>query len=385
MAASPLSDSHLFPTKEQELVLQAALGTGAAAIEAFRTWRQGIDLEAEFDRGSFRLMPLLYQNLQRLGLRDPLLPRLKGIYRMAWYENHVLLHRTRPVVARLAEEEIPTLLVKGLPLILAYYRNHAVRPMADLDVVVQPADARRAIGILEASGWKRNERASDEDLYYRHSMQFIHPEKGELDLHWRLMFETCNDAADQHFWSAARPLDFDGVATLQLDPTDTLLHVVVHGMRWNPEPPIRWIPDAVTVLREAGTAIDWSRLVTFAQAQKLTHRLHLGLHYLAERGFAEIPATALEALMGTRTTLTERIENTVALHDRERMYEHPLVKNWVIFADYCRSHRATGPVDFMVGLTHYVRYRWNVRGRSEILPVVAQGLARRVAGRMRGR
>jgi hypothetical protein len=377
-------DSQLFPSARQELVLKAAFGDGRDGMEAFEAWRKGVNLDDEFDRGSFRLMPLLYQNVQRLGLRDPLMGRLKGIYRMAWYENHQLFHRTLPVVARLAAEGIPTLLVKGVPLVVGYYRNHAVRPMADLDLVVRTTHVRKSIDILEAAGWKRNERASDEDVFYRHSMQFLHPDRGELDLHWHLLFEACTEQADDHFWSASRALEVEGVKTRQLCPTDMLLHIVVHGIRWNPEPPIRWIPDAVIILRTAGKDIDWHRLVTSARAMKLTHRLHLGLRYLADRGFVDMPRETLDALRGSPTTMVERIENTVALHDRDAMYEHLLLKNWVIFADYCRRDSENGPIGFLIGLSHYLRYRLDMKGRSEILPALVKGMARRIARRVHG-
>jgi len=377
-------DSQLFPSTQQELVLKAALGDEHEAIAAFEAWRKDIDLDGEFDRGTFRLLPLLYQNLQRLALRDPLMGRLKGIYRMAWYENHQLFHRTLPVVARLAAEGIPTLLVKGVPLVVGYYRNHAVRPMADLDLVVRTAHVRKSINILEGAGWKRNERASDEDVLYRHSMQFLHPDTGELDLHWHLLFEACTAQADDHFWSASRELDVEGTRTRQLCPTDMLLHIVVHGIRWNPEPPIRWIPDAAVILRTAGTDIDWNRLVTSARAMKLTYRLHLGLHYLADRGFADLPRDVLNTLRDSPLTMVERIENTVALHDRDAMYEHLLLKNWVIFADYCRRDGKKGPFGFLFGLSHYLRYRLDMKGRSEILPALVKGMVRRMARRIDG-
>ena len=309
--------------------------------------------------------------------------RLKGIYRMAWYENHRLVHRTVPALQLLNQNGIETMAVKGLPLIVDYYRNFAVRPMADLDVVVRTNQARRSIALLEAAGWKRNERASDEDLLYRHSMQFLHPEKGELDLHWHLLYEACAEAADEHFWSESKPLAIDGTTSRQLAPTDTLLHIVVHGIRWNPEPPIRWIPDAAVVLRRKDLSIDWGRLVETARMLKLSHRLGLGLQYLSDNGLAPVPGHVLDQLRRQPITLVERIENWIALHDRDRMYDHPLLKYWVIFADYCRREVNGGFAGFAVGLSHYLRYRLGLRGRGEVVRELIQGASRRIARRVR--
>ncbi|HUZ71434.1 MAG TPA: nucleotidyltransferase family protein [Stellaceae bacterium] len=371
--------SYLWPSCQQTLLLIAATSEGTDAVTCFRKWRHSVDLDADFDRGTYRLLPLVYDNIRRLGVQDPLMGRLKGVYRMSWYENHVLFDKVRPIVSHLEENGVRTLLLKGVPLVLTYYRNPAVRPMADVDIVVPPAQVRRAIAAIEALGWRRNESASDDDLKYRHSMQFTDRKDLQFDLHWHFLYEACNGDADEFFWASALPLDFGGVPTLQLDAEAMLIHVVLHGIRWNAEPPIRWIPDALSILRREACRFDWERVIAFAAAQRLTHRLGLGLHYLADRHGAPIPPKVLSCLQRARVTLLERIENTVVLRDRERIYANPLGKQWVIFVEYCRWTAATGPIDFVVGLSHYVRYRWKLKGRMELVPTIFRGLRRRFA------
>ena len=74
-----------------------------------------------------------------------------------------------------------------------------------------------------------------------------------LDLH-RYALEQL--ASDEPFWSAAVEIDVMGVRTRALAPTDQLLHVVAHGGRWNPVPPVRWIADAELIRRSAPGGID---------------------------------------------------------------------------------------------------------------------------------
>src|SRR5262249_32937094 len=152
---------------------------------------------------------------------------------------------------------------------------------------------------------------------------------------------------------------------------------VLHGMRANRWPPIRWIPDALIVLRRASD-IDWDHVVTFARRHRLTHRLGFGLSVLAEKYGAPVPATVIDALRAAPTSLLERLENSVVLRDSRRLYSHPITKQWCIFADYLRVARRRDPIGFIADLPHYLRYRWRLRGRSEILPVVLRGLARRL-------
>jgi hypothetical protein len=370
--------SVLWPSAEQELLLKAAIGPEAAARDAFLAWKRVVDLDAEVDPGTYGLLPLLYDRLRHLGVDDPLMARLKGIYRRSWYETHSLLHAVRPVVATLEAQGIPTLLLKGVPLALTWYRAIGQRSMADLDLTVHPEQARAAIRVVTGLGWVRDPRASDDALDYRHSMLFRNHNGFELDLHWHIMFEACSAAADAAFWGRAEPLDLRGVATRRLGAADMLLHTVIHGLRANPWPPIRWIPDALAVLNRDAAALDWDAMLAFARDHRLTHRLGLGLRTLADRYGAPVPAPLLLALRAERTSLLERIENTVVLGDTGRLFDNAVTKQWVIFADYCRVAPRRDPVGFTAGFSHYLRYRWNLRGRREIVPVVLRGIARRL-------
>jgi len=369
----------LWPTPEQALILAASVGPEPAAADAFRAWSRGVDLNADFSREIFRLLPLVYDRMRRLGVDDPLMGRLKGVYRFAWYRTHAMLNRVAPVVAALRADGIDMLMLKGVPLLFTYYRNHAVRPMADIDVLVPVDQARRAMATLARLGWHRIETASDDDLQFRHAMLWRNAHGDEIDLHWHGLFETRDAAADRDFWSGSRPFDFAGIATRQLDPALMVAHLVVHGMRHNPEPPIRWIADTMTVLREETNQLDWPRLLAFARRHRLTYRLSLGLDYLATAFSAPVPAEILTQLRASRVSLTERIENTVVLRDQARLYDNALTKQWVIFADYLRCQQARGPFDFLVGLSHYLRYRWRLRGRREIPAIVLRGSLRRLA------
>ena len=78
------------PSAAQRLLLEAALGDGEAAVAAAREWSLLVDLD-RIDFGSFRLLPLLVRNLERLDIELPSSDRLRGIYRRCWYRNQVLL------------------------------------------------------------------------------------------------------------------------------------------------------------------------------------------------------------------------------------------------------------------------------------------------------
>jgi hypothetical protein len=374
----------LWPSREQDLVLRAALLDGDAALSAFREWTGGIDLEGDFDLATFRLLPLLYDNLRKLGVKHPLLGRLKGAYRLAWYKNHKLFDDMRPIMAALTHAGIRTMLLKGAPLVLNTYRSHALRPMSDIDVLVPTGQVGRAIEVLGGAGWRPYNPTSADFFRYRHALCLIDDEERELDLHWRCLFELAGPGDDDFLWSRARPLDFHGIATLAPDPTSHLIVTIVHGLRWNPAPPIRWIPDAMTMLRSHADEVAWADVVAFAKERCLSYRLHLGLSYLRQRFDAPIPAAVLTELGRVRLSMLERIENPVVLQDLRSRYSPPMASWWIMLAEYCRYARGTGLLAFVVGFSHYLRYRWKLRGRLEIPGVVLRGVVKRLRRQVEG-
>jgi hypothetical protein len=251
--------------------------------------------------------------------------------------------------------------------------------MSDFDVAVRREHLPRALAILKESGWTLDTDTSADSLKYFHAVLCLHGSR-QLDLHYHFLRECLTPAADQWFWSDVETVTFQGIQALQLAPTALLFHTLMHGVRWNEEPPIRWIPDALSVLRQRGGEVDWERLLAFADSQRLTYRLALGLTYLAEHFAVELPESVRTHLDQYRQGVLERITNTAVLGDMTRLYAHPLTKPWVMFTEYCGLAESTDPFRLLWSFSHYLRYRWKLRGRLEIIPTVFNGLMRRLVG-----
>jgi hypothetical protein len=298
------------PTPTQELLLRAALLSGAEAAGAWSQWRACADLD-HLDPGCFRLLPLLYHNLKAQGACDPLMNKLKGIHRMAWCKNQDLLERFALLLTALHEERIGTMVLKGAAVTLLHYRDHGLRPMQDLDILVRPEAAPAAVALLERLGWKpqralpQGGRASFFETI--HSISFANAAGRECDLHWHVLTECCYPRADDDFWEASAPLDMHGARTRALCPADQLLHVCVHGARWNAVVPIRWVADAMVILRTS-PELDWHRLVAQARERRIVLPLRETLQYLRDLLNAPLPAGALEELASLPVRLVERME-----------------------------------------------------------------------------
>jgi hypothetical protein len=54
-------------------------------------------------------------------------------------------------------------------------------------------------------------------------------------------------------------------------------------------------------------------------------------------------------------------------------------QQWVSFSEYVRKARPETPWEFLIGYTHYLRYRWGLQGRMEAVPMAVDALKRRLA------
>lgn len=302
-----VSKDALLPDPAQEVLLRSALATEDAAIaDCFEQWLRLVPFDAYHDEGTYRLLPMVWSRLSQAGIGHPLLPRLKGLFRNSWVRSTQRIARASELLTLFDREGIATLVGKGLPLALDFYDAPALRPMNDIDIVVPLEAAQRASALLEREGFRSDRIRWSSECRLRHALLHRDPGGAEVDLHWHVLFDCPNRRADAHFWDNAVPFAVGEARTLRPSATDLLLQVVVHGLRPNAAPPVRWVADAAMIIR-SGEGVDWQRLQAFAKEQRLAGRLALGLSYLRDRFGIDVPAATITAL-AARPSLFERFE-----------------------------------------------------------------------------
>jgi hypothetical protein len=110
-------------------LVRAALLDGKPALAAWARARQDPDC---IDDAPYWILPQLYRNLSALGVDDPAMARLKGVYRHAWAGNQLELDRARALVENAGATPI---LVGGIPLCLLYYGDAGARPVGAAEIV----------------------------------------------------------------------------------------------------------------------------------------------------------------------------------------------------------------------------------------------------------
>ena len=298
-----------WPTWQQELLLRAALLKGKDSIEAWERWKSSVDIE-HLDIGSHRLLPHLYRNLQDQGVKDPQMSKFKDVYRQTWRHNELLFHHVSSLLLAFRDGGIETIVLKGAAVALLHYKDCGLRPMNDFDVMVRVKQTRAAIDLMKKLGWnpipRSPEALTESYLSIVNSHGFTHNSGRECDLHWHLFPEGCQADADNDFWDQSVPFHVHGVSTRSLAPTDQLLHVCVHGAEWNPIPPLRWVADAMMIMKTS--LIDWDRLIAQAQKRLLILPLRDTVDYLHHQLSAPVPPEILQSLYKMQASRLERAE-----------------------------------------------------------------------------
>lgn len=356
----------LSPTSEQRLLLRAALLEGDAGREAWTQWRTHADLD-RLDAGSRRLLPQLYRNLPPEAAGDPLVEKLKGVYRHAWSANGVALQAAGRALGALAQAGVRTAVVDGTALVLRWYGDHGARLIDSIAIMVPVEDVPEASLALARKGW--GSRAwmpgSRPGPYAGH----VHlPGPGRpVDLLWDPFPEGCTPEIHQLFWADAVPTEMVGVPSATLAPTDELLRICVRAARWDADPPFRRLADAMILLRSDGDRVDWARLSDLALRARTRPSVLISLSLLRDLLHAPVPPDTIERLETEPLGLMEQVEQVVRQAPRARLGRLPdlIFRYWRQAAPEFAGARPPG-------LARYLQGAWGVR-RLWQLPVVAIG------------
>jgi hypothetical protein len=282
------------------------------------------------------------------------------------------------VLEALARIVAPAIVLRGAALSILFYRDAGVRPMADLDMLVETPRVTSVVDGLRRRGWRTPTESLRERLRFDHSLRLENEAGHAVVIHWHAFPEGRHDAADAALWGRAVTVELLQQRACALAPSDSLLHTVVGGVGPRPTAAIRWIPDTMAILRATPDAIDWDELAMVAEQRRLGLRLSRGLQYLRELLDAPIPPAALQRLTRARCSRLERVEYrgltaTGPPDGHRRMFgSFP--------ATLVRYLRAAAPRSFVrtaIGLPDYLRYHYAVPSRSQLILLILRQIGRR--------
>jgi hypothetical protein len=266
----------------ERLLLRAAVADDPVARDSYRAWRAVQEVE-ELDWPAHQILALLADRLEPGD--DRVARRIHRVARMTWLKTQMLLARAEPALRDLRAAGIPVMLCKGVAVLEHTAWRVEQRPMSDIDILVRPADASRAAGILREAGFACPHLPADpttSDIYRQlHALPFDDSVGAIIDLHWHFLHGALHPNADDAFWADALPAHLKSVECVVARREDVCLQIMAHGKEHTPTHAMLWVADAVLLLRHE-EPFDWSRLVRQAREQRITAQIAAGLADLEE-------------------------------------------------------------------------------------------------------
>lgn len=270
-------------------------GDGGLAALSSSDWDAFIE-----ESGRYGVTPLLYHRL-RTSHPDVAVPaNAMGRLRQAYLDNVArnmgLYHKLGKVLELFRRDNISVIALKGVHLATVVYRNIALRPMGDVDLLVKQTDLLRVQEILVEQGYI----ASKEEIGCSQLHLPPYSKKGSLpvEIHFHIIDPPFSLRVDiEKLWGRARMSSIEGSEVLTLCPEDLLLHLCMHaGFQHAFDNGIRPLFDISHTIEHYAEELDWEQLLDRSREWGVSKCVYLSL-FLAKRfAGAAIPGQIMKDL-----------------------------------------------------------------------------------------
>lgn len=260
------------PTPPQILLLTGLLAKDSGkAVIAIRDWLDSVDFDS-IGVAEMRLMPILYSRLQELRISHSLVGRIRGLYRRAWYVDRTMRMELRLLMNSLSDVAKPIVLLKGAALGLYAYSESAHRPFDDFDLFMREPERLSVFNTLVGKGALLLNCG-----FHAQTVRLLNGRK--VDIHQSPYHYAFSSHHAEPLFSRLKLIkDVRGNNVFYtLGDTDQLLHTICHGLQPSTISPIRWVVDAVHLIRQYDSSLDWELLVQEAQRLDFVECALIGL------------------------------------------------------------------------------------------------------------
>lgn len=238
------------------------------------------------------VLPLLYQSAKALGsgisIADSVMQKLRDEYLSSALENLRRYQQLSEVLRAFQNDGIPVIALKGTHLAEFVYRNIALRPMSDIDLLVKKEDLPRVEEELFGLGYRYGpfayknkswiaERAGD--------FAYVPLKNGAVvEIHWSIGRPTSPFNIDtEGLWERSHPITINGISVSLLSPEDLLLHLCLHTAYRNAfVTGLLHFCDIAKVIQHYQDELEWEKLRCRISQWGVAKPVYLTLHLVRE-------------------------------------------------------------------------------------------------------
>jgi len=298
---------------EWRLLLRACAGRGLtdADLALCQTrgvpfdWQSLVKTASQHDIG-----PRLYHSLRACPLPDAAAGAAMAVVEAQYYatglRNALLERELHRILDDWRVAGVPAIVLKGSALTATVYGNRALRPMRDLDVLVQPSDMATVRELMAASGYEIDPNQRDRiDWYYGHHYHLAFQKRSgtegavRCEVHWRLERPGRPFSIDTAgLWARAVTVNAGQRDIQVLSPEDTLLHLALHVCKHRLAGGFRAFCDIAAVIAASGSRFDWEQVCRRASEWRVADLVHVPILITDRLLNAGVPSGVAARLAG---------------------------------------------------------------------------------------
>jgi Uncharacterised nucleotidyltransferase len=214
----------------------------------------------------------------------------------SWAANSLLYgHELVRLQELLTNCGLRVLAFKGPTLAARLYGTLCHRQIRDLDLLVARSDVRRALEILESSGYRIEDSYAGRDEAFRQDKHvlLVHAESAaKVEIHWAIARPDEHiDLSFSRLWERREYISVQETSVATPSRNDLLLLLSVHGAshRWTS---LKWVCDVAALIRTY-TDAEWGSVRRLAEHHGCLRLLLVGVALARDVARVSIPAAAM--------------------------------------------------------------------------------------------
>jgi hypothetical protein len=237
---------------------------------------------------------------------------LHQLYIESATHNLIINHKLGEIIRGFSKIDLPVVVLKGAALSATIYPEPALRPMADLDLLIPLSSLAAARLFLESIGYELVymwPMKDDSGLFFNEQIfASDDPSKCIVELHWRLIdipYYAKTFSAEDILPRAAQ-ISIAGEDSLTLSLGDLLLYLCAHYTYHHlGSMPIAQV-DIGYLLATSESLINWQELISRSVELRLSLPLQQTLLESCHKWYGNVPEPAQASLRGLHPSRMER-------------------------------------------------------------------------------
>lgn len=245
-------------------------------------WQKVLTLARQND-----IATLFYHNFKKTGQEDLIPPKIRQEFEKSYFginfQNICYFEELKRILLLFSNSGIEVIILKGMALTNKIYGNAALRPMADIDILVKKQDIDQVEKLLTSSGYMINKSRLQKEWYrenHHHLAPFYNPNKGIcIEVHYDLLppRKAIHLEIDQ-VWQRAKTERIDRIDTKILCTEDMLIHLCLHLYVSTCVGRIKHLVDIAQLLRYVKEDIDWDMVEKEASKNHFIDYIYYSLY-----------------------------------------------------------------------------------------------------------